>query len=161
MTNIKNNLPNPNSGYRQGYFIPQRPEKYIGDPTKIIYRSSWERKFMTICDTSPLVETWSSEPMKIPYISPLDGKVHNYFVDFFCSLKLNEENTKKYLIEIKPKNQAVFEKKEPKSFKSIEKYRAHLETVAVNLAKWKAAETFATSMGWEFKVWTEENLGIQ
>ncbi|MFM2010951.1 MAG: hypothetical protein RLZZ479_1342, partial [Bacteroidota bacterium] len=39
---IKNNKPSKKSTYRQGYYVLNNPDKYIGDPTKIIYRSSWE-----------------------------------------------------------------------------------------------------------------------
>ena len=47
---IKNVKPNKNSGFIQGYFNPKNPEKYKG-PSPIIYRSSWERKFMIMCDS--------------------------------------------------------------------------------------------------------------
>lgn len=160
MKSIKENLPNPNSGFRQGYFVPLRPEKYLGDPGKIIYRSSWERKFMSLCDTSDIVKSWSSEPISIPYLSPLDGRVHQYFVDFFCSMNTGRGEDRKYLIEIKPKNQTVLEAKSPRSFRSLEKYRKHLEVIVINKAKWNAAQDYAKSLGWEFKVWTEDNLGI-
>lgn len=160
MKNIKRLLPNSKSGFRQGYFIPAHPEKYIGDITKIIYRSSWEKKFMILCDKSPMVESWSSEPVAINYFSPIDNKMHKYFVDFFCSISINESVSKKYLIEIKPKSQAILEMKDPKGFKSKEKYANHLKTIIINRAKWAAAEEYAKGLGYEFKVWTEENLNI-
>jgi len=160
MKNIKDLAPNPKSMFRQGYFVPANPEKYAGDLTKIIYRSSWERKFMTLCDISPLVVNWSSEPVAINYFSPVDQRMHKYFVDFFCSIRTDEGEIKKYLIEIKPKNQAVFEAKNPKSFKSMEKYANHVKTFVINKAKWAAATEYAANIGYEFKVWTEENLKI-
>ncbi len=160
MKNIKNLSPNPKTGFRQGYFIPANPEKYIGDITKIIYRSSWEKKFMILCDKSPMIVNWSSEPVAINYYSPIDNKMHKYFVDFFCSVEMNEGEIKKYLIEIKPKSQAVLEVKDPKGFRSKEKYASHLKTIIINKAKWAAADEYAKSMGYEFKVWTEENLNI-
>lgn len=160
MKNIKNLRPNPKSGFRQGYFVPAHPEKYMGDLTKIIYRSSWEKKFMSLCDNSPVVVNWSSEPVAINYFSPIDQKMHKYFVDFFCSIKTNEGEVKKYLIEIKPKKQAVFEAKNPKTFKTQERYMDHLKTIVINKAKWAAATEYALNLGYEFKVWTEENLNI-
>jgi len=75
------------SGYRQGRFRPQKPEKYKGDPTKIVYRSSYELKFMQYCDLTESVNEWRSEEFFIPYISPLDNKVHRYFPDFFVKYK--------------------------------------------------------------------------
>lgn len=160
MKNIKNLSPNPKSGFRQGYFTPANPEKYLGDLTKIIYRSSWEKKFMILCDSSPMIINWSSEPVAINYFSPIDEKIHKYFVDFFCSLRTHDDTIKKYLIEIKPKSQAILEAKDPKTFKSKEKYINHLKTIIINKCKWSAADEYAKSLGYEFKVWTEENLNI-
>ena len=34
----------------RGRYIPTHPKKYKGDPSNIIYRSLWERKFMVYCD---------------------------------------------------------------------------------------------------------------
>ena len=55
----------------QGKFTPRFPRKYKGDPTNIIYRSSWEYKFMVWADTSTSVQEWASEEIAIPYISPV------------------------------------------------------------------------------------------
>lgn len=160
MKNIKDLLPNPKSGFRQGYFNPAHPEKYYGDVTKIIYRSSWEKKFMLMCDSSPNVTGWSSEPVAISYYSPIDQKMHKYHVDFFCSVVTNEGEVKKYLIEIKPKKKTLFEARDPKTFKSKEKYMEHLKEIIINKCKWAAASEYAQNLGYEFKVWTEENLNI-
>ena len=55
---------------------PKNPSKYLGDPTKIVYRSLWERKCMRIFDENPNVIRWASEEMAIPYFSPVDKKRH-------------------------------------------------------------------------------------
>ena len=34
----------------RGRYSPSNPKKYKGDPSNIIYRSLWERKFMVYCD---------------------------------------------------------------------------------------------------------------
>ena len=34
----------------KGKFIPRNTSKYLGDPTSIVYRSSYELKFMNWCD---------------------------------------------------------------------------------------------------------------
>ena len=34
----------------KGKFTPKNPQKYKGNPKNIIYRSSWERRFMSYCD---------------------------------------------------------------------------------------------------------------
>ena len=36
----------------RGRYIPSNPKKYKGDPSNIIYRSLWERKFMVYCDAN-------------------------------------------------------------------------------------------------------------
>jgi len=54
----------------KGKYTPKNPNKYAGDPSKIIYRSLWERKFMVFCDETASVLKWSSEEISIPYFSP-------------------------------------------------------------------------------------------
>jgi hypothetical protein len=34
----------------KGKYRPSYPQKYKGNPTNIIYRSLWERKFCVYCD---------------------------------------------------------------------------------------------------------------
>jgi hypothetical protein len=72
----------------QGYFKPKNPQKYKGDPTNIVYRSSWELKLMTYLDLHKDIVTWGSEELIIPYRSPIDNKIHRYFPDFIVT-KIN------------------------------------------------------------------------
>ncbi len=90
-----------------GVFKPQNPKKYRGDFRNIIYRSLWERKFMVFCDSNPNILQWGSEEVVIPYRSPVDGRIHRYFVDFNIKIRTKSGEIKKYLIEIKPKKQTV------------------------------------------------------
>ena len=57
-----------------GTFRPKNPGKYAGDPTNIIYRSTWEAKVMNWLDKNPGIVTWASEEIAIPYYSPVDNK---------------------------------------------------------------------------------------
>ena len=57
-----------------GKFKPKNYKKYKGDPTKIFYRSLWERRFMVYCDNNDKIIEWGSEELIIPYRSPLDKK---------------------------------------------------------------------------------------
>ena len=41
----------------------------------------------------------------IPYVSPIDNRVHKYFPDFIVKLRENSGRTKTYVIEVKPKKQ--------------------------------------------------------
>ena len=109
----------------QGRFIPRHPKKYRGDSTNIIYRSSYELKFMNWCDINDNILEWGSEELSIPYRSPVDGKIHRYFPDFYMKL-----NNKKYLIEIKPERftkEPKIPKRKTKRFISFpqQTYRCH------------------------------------
>ena len=66
----------------RGRYIPKNPDKYRGDRSNIIYRSSWERKLMVYCDITEAVIEWGSEEVIIPYLSPVDNRIHRYFPDF-------------------------------------------------------------------------------
>ena len=141
----------------KGKYRPTRPYKYKGDPTKIIYRSLWERKFMQYCDSTTNVLEWGSEEIALPYRSPIDNKVHRYFPDFYIKVKENTGQIKRYIIEIKPKKQTIAPKVQKKKTKS---YIYEVYEYAKNQAKWKAAKEYCKDRLWEFKVLTENELGI-
>lgn len=142
----------------KGKYKPSYPEKYNGDPTQIIYRSLWERKFMIYCDTNEKIIEWQSEEKAIPYRSPLDGKVHRYFPDFLIKVKESDGSIKKYMIEIKPSKQTVPPTKPQRQTK---KYIAEVYEYAKNQSKWEAAREWCADRGYEFKVITEHELGIK
>lgn len=142
----------------KGKFQPSYPRKYKGDPTNIIYRSLWERKFMMYCDLNENIIEWGSEEIALPYRSPLDNKIHRYFPDFYIKVKENNGSLKRYLIEIKPKKQTVEPKVQKRKTKS---YIYEVTEYAKNQAKWRAAEEFCKDRMWEFKVLTEDELGIR
>jgi len=142
----------------KGKFQPAYPKKYKGDPTNIIYRSLWERKFMMYCDLNENIIEWGSEEIALPYRSPLDNRVHRYFPDFYIKVKENNGVIKRYLIEIKPKKQTIEPKVQKRKTKS---YIYEVTEYAKNMAKWKAAEEFCKDRMWEFKVLTEDELGIK
>ena len=101
----------------KGKFYPTNRKKYKGDINNIVYRSLWERKFMVYCDDNNDIVEWGSEELIIPYISPLDGKRHRYFPDFYIKTK----NGDKFMIEIKPKKYT----KPPKPVKRVTKSFMH------------------------------------
>jgi len=155
---IKNNKPSRRKGYRQGYYRPAKPEKYIGDLNKIIYRSSWEYRFCRYCDDTQSVVKWSSEPYGVKYVSPIDGKEHTYFIDFY--MRMNEgEYEVDYLVEVKPKEslkKPVFEGLQTVS--KLKSYNYAAKTWLVNSAKFAAAKRHAEMVGYKFVVVTEEFL---
>ena len=92
-------------------YKPMFPEKYEGDPTNIIMRSSWETRFASWCDKNPSVIKWLSEETVIPYRCPTDNRVHRYFVDFKIKVKTRDNMIKTYLVEVKPAKQTQPDRK--------------------------------------------------
>ena len=138
-------------------YKPIHPEKYVGDPTDIIMRSSWETKFALWCDTNSSVLKWSSETTVIPYVCPNDNKPHRYFVDFKIQIENRDKKIKTYLVEIKPDSQT--RPPEPKKRKT-KSYLNEVMTWGKNEAKWKAARAYASKHGYEFVILSEQHLGI-
>ena len=91
----------------RGKYQPSYPKKYKGDPTNIVYRSLWERKFMNYCDLNENVLEWGSEEIALPYRSPLDNRIHRYFPDFYIKVRESNGQIQKYIIEVKPKKQTI------------------------------------------------------
>lgn len=137
----------------QGLFRPRFPEKYLGNVDNIVYRSSWEHRFFKYCDTTPGVLRWASEEFHIPYLSPLDNRVHRYFPDVWMETR-TPAGPRAFLIEIKPHNQTQLRQ----TTRKTRKYLREAQIVAVNHAKWAAAEAFCRERGWTFQVLTEHEL---
>lgn len=144
--------------YHKRKYKPIHPEKYQGDPTNIICRSSWETRFAIWCDTNPSIIQWSSEETIIPYICPTDNRPHRYFVDFKIRVKLPSGGTKTYLVEIKPFAQTQ-PPKQPK--RKTMRFLQEVMTYGKNEAKWAAARAFCKDRGYEFVLITENELGIK
>ena len=141
----------------RGKYYPSFPRKYKGDPTNIIYRSLWERKFMVYCDKNQNILEWASEEIAIPYRSPIDNRVHRYFPDFYMKVRETNGKIKNYVIEVKPAKQTIPPKKPKRQTKGY--IREEFE-YARNQAKWKAAREYCADRMWEFKVITEKELDI-
>jgi hypothetical protein len=141
-----------------GKYIPKNTNKYLGDPTNIWYRSLWERKVMVRLDENPMVIEWSNEEIVIPYISPVDGRYHRYFPDFYVKVKDKEGVIQSYILEVKPAKQS----KPPEKKKRVTKqYIQEVMTWGVNEAKWNAAVEYCKDRKWKFSVITENELGIK
>ena len=141
----------------RGRYIPTYPKKYKGDPSNIIYRSLWERKFMVYCDRNDRILEWGSEEFFIPYRSPLDGKIHRYFPDFYVKVKTKQNTIKKWVVEVKPKAQT----RPPRTPKrKTKKYITEVRNYAINDAKWKNAIEYCKDRNMEFIIITEDELKI-
>ena len=141
----------------KGKYYPSFPRKYKGDPTNIIYRSLWERKFMVYCDKNDSILEWASEEIAIPYRSPVDNRVHRYFPDFYMKVRERGGKVRRYVIEVKPAKQT---KPPVKPKRQTKGYIREAYEYAKNQAKWKMAREFCADRQWEFKVVTDKELGI-
>ena len=141
-----------NKKYRQGVFTPKNNSKFGGDYA--YYRSGLELKFFRFCDSSENVIFWTSESVKVSYISPIDNKSHRYYVDNFVIIREGSV-IKKYLVEIKPSKQT-----QPPATKYKKKQHLLYEQAmyVVNQAKWQAAREFCKKRGFEFIILTEKDL---
>ena len=134
--------------YASGKYTVKNPEKYMGkrSPT---YRSSWEFAFMSFADNNPAVLNWTSESVKIPYFNPVSGKNTIYVPDFLIVYMDANQKQHTELVEVKPSAETTME--------SARSYRDKL-SVAINMAKFAAADSWARANGMRFRVVTEFDI---
>jgi hypothetical protein len=142
----------------RGIYRVEHPEKYRGDITQIVWRSTWELRFMKWCDHNSAVLEWGSETVIIPYVSPLDQRVHRYFVDFYMKVRDRNNQTTKYLVEIKPEK---FTRPPVKPKRITKRFIDEVFQYGVNDAKWKAAFEYCEDRNMKFMILTEKDLGIK
>jgi hypothetical protein len=149
----------------KGRYRPTNVEKYKGDPTKIIWRSSWELKFFRYIDRHPDIIWWQSEEISVPYISPIDGKSHRYYPDVVLQRKVAEDKYEIIMIEIKPEKQTrapdLSKRNATKTGRISRRYLNEVKNYGVNEAKWEQARNYCKQRGWRFAVMTEKHLGIK
>ena len=136
------------SRWAQGFYDVVNPDKYVGTK-KPRYRSGWELGFMRFCDTNQHIIQWASEAIQIPYRHPLTGKQTIYVPDFFITYRTKNNTVRAELIEIKPKKQSVVESKMSSKDRAV---------VAINYAKWAAAEAWCRRQSITFRVITEDQM---
>ena len=154
----RKNRPNKKGKFRQGYYKLENPEKYTGDPTEIIYRSTYEYKFCRYCDLTEEIVNWSSEPFSVKYYDPVNRKEREYHLDFFIRVAKNGTMTN-YLVEVKPKDKLtppVMESRQ--TLKALQQYNQDMEEFIINKAKKEAAEKYAHAMGYKYIIITEDFL---
>jgi len=142
-----------NKRFKQGIYHPVNASKFLGG-TSCIYRSGLELKFFRFCDTNPNVIQWASEKIIIPYISPLDNRVHKYYVDNYVVIK-EKTRVKKYLVEIKPYKQTIAPTTKYKKRSSI-LYES--SAWKVNSAKWEYARAYCKTRELEFIIITDKDI---
>ena len=143
--------------YHQGRYTPINKDKYKGDITNIIWRSSWELRFLRWCDTNPSVLEYSSEETIIPYRCGTDGKIHRYFCDFRIKVKASNGDIRTYLVEVKPYKETLPPKTQDKKTR---RYLQESFTYIKNQSKWEAARQYCADRNWHFIIITEKELGL-
>ena len=139
----------------QGKFRPKNPNKYKGDPSNIIYRSSWELTVFKYLDSNPAIIQWASEEFFVPYRNPMTNRIHRYFPDVYLKYRNKEGTITETVWEVKPKKYTEpprIPKRKTKSWA----YTA--EQFVINNAKWKAAEAYCKKRGQNFQIITEDHL---
>jgi len=154
-------VPN-NKHYKQGRYICQNPDKYLGDLDRVYYRSSWEQKLYYYLDLNNRVLKWSAENVTIPYEINENGSwsTHRYYPDAYCEILMPNGNTNNVILEIKPwseyRNLEPPKEPQTKTMKSLRNYEYALKTFHKNIIKWQAAKTFCEKRGIEFFIITEK-----
>ena len=156
---------------KQGWYRVLNPNKFINQmqesksvmkSTRIIegfleinFKSSLELRCIRYCDMNIHITKYSLEPFAIKYLSPKDGKIHRYFIDFFIEFS----NGQKFLVEVKSSGETASPKLPgKKTEKAILNYQKALQTFAVNSAKWESAKSFCKEKGLTFIILTEKEL---
>ncbi|MDR3502967.1 MAG: TnsA endonuclease N-terminal domain-containing protein [Legionella sp.] len=144
---------------QQGFFHAINPQKYKGDPTKIVYRSSWELRLMSRFDLDPSILEWQSEEFYIHYRCKTDNKIHKYFPDFRVKLRDKDGKIKTIIIEVKPLKQTKppIQPKE-KTPKQQKRFMTEMMTFAKNQSKFDAAKAYCKENGMEWMLMTEQEI---
>ena len=143
----------------QGKFRPENPDKYKGDPSNIVYRSSWERIFCNWCDKNDKITKWQSEEKAIPYYDPVAQKNRRYFPDFIIQFERKDGVMMTEMIEIKPQKQIDGPPKNPK--RRTKAWMNAVQTYITNQAKWEAACSYCEDRGMSFRLISEKHLGLK
>lgn len=134
--------------FAQGVFVPTNPKKYVGKGHPR-YRSGWEFSFFQFCDNNEAVLEWASEAISIKYIHPITGQMKSYVPDVFIRYRTKNNKICTEIIEIKPRKQSLIEGKMNERDRMV---------VAINHAKWKAAQSWCKKAGIVFRVLNEDQM---
>jgi hypothetical protein len=155
---IKPTIIKKNKNYKQGRFNPLNPNKYKGT-LPIYYRSKLELNAMRMLDNNSNVLAWGSESVVIPYLSPLDNRIHRYFVDMVATLRESTGNIKKLLIEVKPFKQT--QKPTSSNAKSQKTVLYENTQYIMNMAKFDAAKQWCVKKDFTFIILTEREITLK
>lgn len=153
--------PSHNSKAKSGYYKLINPDKYKGNPSEVVYRSSWEKKVMIYCDLNPGVIRWESEPYRVPYVD-FYGKTRNYIPDFYLeTVNINNPSyINKFILEIKPEKE-THEPEIPKGYitpKQLKNIEYSYSVWIKNKHKWAYALEWCKKRDFIFKIITEHYI---
>jgi len=149
--------------YNQGLYSIINKDKYMGDPTKCIYRSGWELKFFMFMDRNDKILRWGAETLSIIYYQPnINGtmKSHRYYPDVYYELMIGGDpnNFQRVVAEIKPFAETQPPKPPKQTVKALESYEYKLKTYQKNLLKWEAAVKWCDHHKMKFVIIHEGHL---
>lgn len=146
MHDIKQLRPQAYGKYQQGYIKASACKKLFPSlkHQPIIFRSSYERKFVYWLESNEDVKYWGSECVSIPY-TYIDNQTHIYYPDYFVEMV----NGDKILIEVKPKNQTI---------RPVNESGYAWDMWIKNMCKWKAAKKFCEDRNIKFQILTEQTI---
>lgn len=151
MRDIKNFKPSKKSRFKQGYVNPDTLRKLFesqkGKP--VIFRSSYEKKFIWWLESSSSVRRWGSESVCIPYTIPGEDRVRHYWPDYIVEMQDGTVS----LIEVKPWSQTV-----PPNPVIYSRDSQQYQTYIKNYHKWKAAKEFCERNNMKFRIITEKTI---
>ena len=140
-------------GFKQGLYKLKHPEKYLGDPNKVRYMSSWELHAHEFLDNDPRVIKWGSEIIPISYLKPTDNRVHKYYPDYYVKYKDRYGKVRQEIIEVKPIRQV----RKPRSRTPRTRLQEDI-TYSINISKWSACQKFCNKYGLKFRLLTEKEI---
>lgn len=144
------------SKYKQAKYKIKHPEKFIGDPNELIFKSSWEERAFQMCDNNPHIIRWGYEIIPIWYLKPLPTGNYRktfYLPDLYVEYYDKDHNFVREIVEIKPLKQTRASRARKSTTKLQENY-----TYAVNTAKWEAAKCWCENNGIKFSIVTENSI---
>jgi len=139
----------------KGKFKPKNPKKYKGDPSNIIFRSSWERDVMKWCDDNDKIVSWSSEEKCFWYFDEVTKKKRRYFPDFIIDIE-RDFGIETLVIEVKPQRQ--IDGPNPKPKRRTKSWMNEVKVYVTNQCKWKSMRNICEDRGWNFKLLSEKDI---
>lgn len=104
---------------------------------------------MTMCDDHPNILQWGSEVIRIPYFNPILNKATTYVPDFLIVYVDRNGKNHSEVIEIKPLKETNI---------LAAKTKRDAIAIAINMAKWQAAELWCKKNGMRFRIMTENSI---